>query len=135
MGQIMNPALHKVLYFAADPDSDQDFDNVANLYAVPASAFRGFNIENSYTAKIDMYFEPQRMSGVDTTNDNNAFDKVTLNITTNKHKEVCEDIVRTINSDGPKADGFIVMVDDMLDKRCSTNITSIQAISISEPSS
>ena len=84
MGQIMDAARHKIMYFAADPDSDQDFDNIANLYATPVSAFRGFNMESSSgTTQIYLYFEPQRMQGLDTTNDANAYDRVLLNISTN----------------------------------------------------
>lgn len=127
---------HKVMWFAADPDSDQDFDNVANLYAAPVSAFRGFNIETTDgTTQIYMYFEPQRMSGIDTTNDNNAFDRVLLNISTNKHKEVMTDIVASINGTGPSKDGFIEIADDMTSKYVSTDITNIQSITITEPSS
>ena len=134
MGQILDAAKYKVMYFAADPDSDQDFDNVANLYAAPVSAFRGFNMETSSgTTQVYLYFEPQRMQGLDTTNDANAFDRVLLNIGTNKLKEVMAGIIQAINGDGPKSTGFIVIADDMKSKYASTDITSIQSITITEP--
>ena len=134
MGQILDAAKHKIMFFAADPDSDQDFDNVANLYAAPVSAFRGFNMETSSgTTQVYLYFEPQRMQGLDTTNDANAFDRVLLNIGTNKHKEVMAGIIQAINGDGPKSTGFIVIADDMKSKYASTDITSIQSITITEP--
>ena len=134
MGQIMDAARHKIMYFAADPDSDQDFDNIANLYATPVSAFRGFNMESSSgTTQIYLYFEPQRMQGLDTTNDANAYDRVLLNINTNKHKEVIAGIIQAINGTGPSKDGFIVIADDMNSKYASTDITSISTITQTEP--
>ena len=134
MGQIMNAARHKVMYFAADPDSDGVFNQALNLYAAPVSAFRGFNMESSSgTTQIYLYFEPQRMNGLDTTNDANPYDRVLLNITTNKHKEVMAGIIQAINGDGPKATGFIVVADDMNSKYASSDITSISAITQTEP--
>ena len=66
---------------------------------------------SSGTTQIYLYFEPQRMNGLDTTNDANPYDRVLLNITTNKHKEVMAGIIQAINGDGPKATGFIVVAD------------------------
>ena len=134
MGQIMNPAKHKVMYFAADPDSDGVFNQALNLYAAPVSAFRGFNMESSSgTTQIYLYFEPQRMSGIDTGNDQNPYDRVLLNIATNKHKEVMASIIQAINGDGPKSTGFILIADDMNSKYATSDITSIQSITQTEP--
>ena len=134
MGQIMDAARHKIMYFAADPDSDQDFDNIANLYATPVSAFRGFNMESSSgTTQIYLYFEPQRMQGLDTTNDANAYDRVLLNISTNRHKEVIAGIIQAINGDGPTSTGFCVIADDMNSKYATSDITSVQTITQTEP--
>ena len=130
----MNPARHKVMYFAADPDGDGVFNQGLNLYAAPVSAFRGFNMESSSgTTQIYLYFEPQRMSGIDTGNDQNPYDRVLLNIATNKHKEVMASIIQAINGDGPKSKGFILIADDMNDKYCTSNITSVQTITQTEP--
>ena len=134
MGQILDAAKYKVMYFAADPDGDGVFNEGLNLYAAPVSAFRGFNMESSSgTTQIYLYFEPQRMNGLDTTNDANPYDRVLLNITTNKHKEVMAGIIQAINGDGPKATGFIVVADDMNSKYASSDITSISAITQTEP--
>tara|TARA_R100001163_G_C5014870_1_gene159553 strand:- start:494 stop:901 length:408 start_codon:yes stop_codon:yes gene_type:complete len=134
MGQILDAAKYKVMYFAADPDSDGVFNQALNLYAAPVSAFRGFNMESSSgTTQIYLYFEPQRMSGLDTGNDQNPYDRVLLNIATNKHKEVMASIIQAINGDGPKSTGFILIADDMNSKYATSNITSIQSITQTEP--
>jgi hypothetical protein len=134
MGQILDAAKYKIMYFAADPDSDGVFNQALNLYAAPVSAFRGFNMETSSgTTQIYLYFEPQRMSGLDTTNDANAYDRILLNISTNKHKEVMAAIIQAINADGPTSTGFCVIADDMNSKYATSDITSIQSITQTEP--
>ena len=134
MGQILDAAKYKVMYFAADPDGDGVFNQGLNLYAAPVSAFRGFNMESSSgTTQIYLYFEPQRMNGLDTTNDANPYDRVLLNIKENKHKEVMAGIIQAINGDGPKSTGFVLIADDMNDKYATSDITSVQTITQTEP--
>ena len=125
--------MEKMMYFGNDPDGDGVFNQGINMYCAPVSAFRGFNMESSSgTTQIYLYFEPQRMCGIDTTNDANPYDRILLTINTNKHKEVMQSIVQLINSTGHSS-GFLVVADEMNSKFCSTDITAVTTITQTEP--
>ena len=89
--------MEKYLYF--NSNGTAAFDEANKCYCVPVSSFRGFNDDVGSTDNISMFFAPAE-GNVD---DANVSDKVTLNITANKQKEVIEAILAVM--DAPKVAG------------------------------
>ena len=89
--------MEKYLYF--NSNGTTAFDEANKCYCVPVSSFRGFNDDVGSTDNISMFFAPAE-GNVD---DANVSDKVTLNITANKQKEVIEAILAVM--DAPKVAG------------------------------
>ena len=89
--------MEKYLYF--NSNGTTAFDEANKCYCAPVSSFRGFNDDVGSTDNISMFFAPAE-GNVD---DANVSDKVTLNITANKQKEVIEAILAVM--DAPKVAG------------------------------
>ena len=103
-----------MLYFMEETDGA--FDAAADGVAYPLSSFRGFYATGTQTT-LEMHFTPLLDHGGE-----DASDKVTLTITSDKHKEVIQDLTRKFN-EGPHSDGFIVVADDSNSVFASTYIT------------
>ena len=103
----------KYLYFMEQTDGEFDAANDAVCRRV--SDFAGFGITDTTT--LDLYFDGllENSGGTD-------HDKVALTITTNKHKEVMNTIVRAINNGG--GDDFIVVADDSNSEYVDSMITA-----------
>ena len=92
--------MEKFLYFMEQTDGA--FDGANDAVCRPVSAFAGFGVTNTTT--LDLYFK-----GLLEDSGGTNHDKVTLTITTNKHKEVMEAISDKMVYG---TDPFIVVADD-----------------------
>ena len=111
----------RMLYFMEETDGA--FDAANDCVAIPVERFKGFtNVSgSSATTELTMEFDP--MLGMVEENNDTTFvaDSVELTITSNKHKEVIEDILALIH--GTHSDGFIVIADDSNSVYASSHIT------------
>tara|TARA_R110000823_G_C15558319_1_gene460189 strand:+ start:105 stop:479 length:375 start_codon:yes stop_codon:yes gene_type:complete len=120
MGTFANSKL-VMLYFQT---GDGVNDGANEGYAAPLSSFRGFSFIAD-TDAVEMEFDSMLGTGADIA----AVDKVVLNITAAKQKQVIRDITQAIN--GMKfGDGFITVADDENSVYLSSNITSCGAITV-----
>ena len=114
----------KMLYFMEQTDGA--FDAANDCMAVPLERFKGFrNVSgSSATTELTMEFDPMLGYISDDTAGDNTFtaDSVELTITSNKQKEVMQDILNLIH--GTHSDGFIVIADDSNSVYASTHITA-----------
>tara|TARA_Y100001938_G_scaffold141094_1_gene210340 strand:+ start:646 stop:1041 length:396 start_codon:yes stop_codon:yes gene_type:complete len=112
----------RMLYFMEETDGA--FDAANDCVAIPVERFKGFtNVSgSSATTELTMEFDP--MLGMVEENNDTTFvaDSVELTITSNKHKEVIEDILALIH--GTHSDGFIVIADDSNSVYASSHITA-----------
>ena len=111
----------RMLYFMEETDGA--FDAANDCVAIPVERFKGFTnySGSSATTELTMEFDP--MIGYSGAHDDATFvaDSVELTITSNKHKEVIEDILALIH--GTHSDGFIVIADDSNSVYASDHIT------------
>jgi len=120
MGSLSNDKL-VMLYFQT---GDGVNDGANEGYAAPLARFRGFSFIAD-TDAVEMEFDSMLGTGADIA----AVDKVVLNITAAKQKQVIRDITQAIN--GHKfGDGFITVADDENSVYLSSNITSCGAITV-----
>tara|TARA_R110000765_G_scaffold110801_1_gene202266 strand:- start:27 stop:389 length:363 start_codon:yes stop_codon:yes gene_type:complete len=110
-----------MLYFQT---GDGVNDGANEGFARPLSKFRGFGFIAD-TDAIEMHFESILGVGADIA----AVDKVILNITAEKQKEVITDITNAINNYALKS-GVITIADDENVLYASSNITTCGAITI-----
>ena len=96
--------------------TDGEFDVANDSHCRPVSQFRGFG--DASTTTLELHFDSMLRTGADIA----AVDKVVLTITTNKHKEVMNAIVREINKGG--GDDFIVVADDSNSVYADAQITA-----------
>ena len=82
------PSKEKFLYFTEQP-LGTDFDAANDLACYPASKLVGFTNPTT-TTQLELMFEPMLDSG------GTNHDKVVLNITENKHREVIQAILNEI---------------------------------------
>ena len=123
----------RVLYFMEETDGA--FDAANDCVAIPVERFKGFRNVSATAAVNELTMEFDPMIGYSGAHDDNTFvaDSVELAIADNKHKEVMAGIIQAINADGPTSTGFCVIADDMNSKYASSDITSIQSITQTEP--
>jgi len=102
--------MEKYLYF--NSNGTTAFDEADKCYCVPVSRFRGFNDDVGSTDNISMFFAPVEGPIELGTNLASAdvSDKVTLNITANKQKEVIEAIVAAMDAPVISGHGKAVVV-------------------------
>ena len=114
----------KMLYFMEQTDST--FDAANDCMAVPVERFKGFRQAGTNVAQLTMEFDPMlgyaAGDAAGTHDDTFVADSVLLTITTNKHKEVMDDILSLIH--GTHSDGFIVIADDSNSVYASPFITA-----------
>ena len=112
------------LYFMEETDGA--FDAANDCVAIPVERFKGFrNVSgSSATTELTMEFDPMLGYFSDDTSGDNTFtaDSVELTITSNKQKEVMQDILNLIH--GTHSDGFIVVADDSNSVYASAHITA-----------
>ena len=113
----------KMLYFMEQTDG---LFNAANdCMAVPIERFKGFRATGTATTLL-MEFDPMlgyaAGDAAGSHDDTIVADSVTLTVTTNKHKEVMNDILDLIHD--VHSDGFIVIADDSNSVYASTHITA-----------
>ena len=116
--------MEKYLYFMEATDGQ--FDTAQDAVCYPVSSFQGFSASGTQTTLL-LHF-----SGI-LGQDEDAYDVVTLTITSDKHKEVITSIVQAITgAKAPHSDGMIVVSDDansvFLDSRitgCSIAATAV----------
>ena len=100
----------KMLYFMEQTDGL--FNTANDCMAVPVERFKGFRA-NGTTTQLLMEFDPMLgyAAGDAAGSHDDAFvaDSVLLTVTTNKHKEVMDDILGLIHD--VHSDGFIVIAD------------------------
>jgi len=111
----------KMLYFQT---GDGVNDGADEGYAAPAKNFRGFRFIAD-TDAVEMQFDSMLGTGADVA----AVDKVVLNITAAKQKQVIAGITAAING-GPHFDGMLVIADDENSVYAHANITSCGAITV-----
>ena len=111
----------KMLYFQT---GDGVNDGADEGYAAPAKNFRGFRFIAD-TDAIEMQFDSMLGTGADIA----AVDKVVLNITAAKQKQVIAGITQLINS-GPHSDGMLTIADDENSVYAHADITSCGAITV-----
>jgi len=111
----------KMLYFQT---GDGVNDGADEGYAAPVKNFRGFRFIAD-TDAVEMQFDSILGTGADIA----AVDKVVLNITAAKQKQVITGITQLING-GPHSDGFITIADDENSVYAHANITSCGAITV-----
>ena len=105
-------------YFYFMEQTDGAFNAAQDAVCYPVKNFRGFSASGTTTTLL-MHFSG--MLG----QDEDAFDVVTLTITTNKQKEVMHDITKVMNAPGiGNKDGFIVVADDSNSVYASSKITA-----------
>lgn len=102
----------KYLYFMEETDGA--FNAAQDAVCYPVSGFQGFGASGTETTLL-LHF-----SGL-LHQDEDAYDVVTLTVTSNKQKEVMNEIVKEINKGG--GDDFIVVSDDSNSKFLSADIT------------
>ena len=100
----------KMLYFMEQTDGA--FDAANDCMAVPVERFKGFRA-NGTTTQLLMEFDPMlgyaAGDAAGSHDDTFVADSVLLTVTTNKHKEVMDDILGLIHD--VHSDGFIVIAD------------------------
>ena len=112
----------KFLYFMEETDGA--FNEANDCVAIPVERFKGFTNVSGSSATTELTLEFDPMLGMVEENNDNTFvaDSVELTITSNKHKEVMEDILNLIH--GVHSDGFIVVADDSNSVYASSHITA-----------
>jgi len=111
----------KMLYFQT---GDGVNDGADEGYAAPVKNFRGFRFIAD-TDAIEMQFDSMLGTGADIA----AVDKVVLNITAAKQKQVIAGITQLING-GPHSDGMLTIADDENSVYAHADITSCGAITV-----
>jgi hypothetical protein len=100
----------KMLYFMEQTDGL--FNQANDCMAVPVERFKGFRA-NGTTTQLLMEFDPMlgyaAGDAAGSHDDTFVADSVLLTVTTNKHKEVMDDILGLIHD--VHSDGFIVIAD------------------------
>jgi|7_EtaG_2_1085326.scaffolds.fasta_scaffold62710_2 hypothetical protein len=100
----------KMLYFMEQTDGL--FNTANDCMAVPVERFKGFRA-NGTTTQLLMEFDPMlgyaAGDAAGSHDDTFVADSVLLTVTTNKHKEVMDDILGLIHD--VHSDGFIVIAD------------------------
>tara|TARA_R100000458_G_C8008397_1_gene73554 strand:+ start:89 stop:439 length:351 start_codon:yes stop_codon:yes gene_type:complete len=104
----------KMLYFMEQTNGQ--FDAAQDMVTYPLSSFQGFSASGTQTTLL-LHF-----SGV-LGQDEDAYDVVTLTITSDKHKEVVQALTQAFN-EGPHSDGFIVVADDANSVYADSRITA-----------
>ena len=104
----------KMLYFMEQTDGT--FNAAQDMVTYPLSSFQGFSASGTETTLL-LHF-----SGV-LGQDEDAYDVVTLTITSDKHKEVVQALTQAFN-EGPHSDGFINIADDVNSLYVNSAITS-----------
>ena len=108
--------MEKYLYFMEQTDGA--FDAAQDAVCYPVSSFMGFSASGTQTTLL-LHF-----SGV-LGQDEDAYDVVTLTITSDKQKEVITSIVQAITgAKAPHADGMIVVADDSNSVYLDSRITA-----------
>ena len=98
----------KMLFFRTVANDDAT-DGIDDAVCLPASSLR--SISPTSDTAVTMYFDSvKRNSAIHS--DTVLMDSVVLNVTQGDTLEVCNELVRIINSN-PHSDGFIVIADDM----------------------
>ena len=112
----------RMLYFMEETDGA--FDAANDCVAIPVERFKGFTNKSGSSATTELTMEFDPMIGYSGAHDDATFtaDSVELTITSNKHKEVIEDILALIH--GTHSDGFIVIADDSNSVYASSHITA-----------
>tara|TARA_R110002096_G_C14541267_1_gene718476 strand:+ start:105 stop:983 length:879 start_codon:yes stop_codon:yes gene_type:complete len=98
----------KMLFFRSQADEANN-DGIDDSVCLPASSLR--SISPTTDTVVTMYFDSVKRNA-DIHSDNVLMDSVALTVTQGDAFEVCNDLVRIINS-RPHSDGFIVIADDM----------------------
>jgi len=111
--------MKKYLLFNVQGTSASVGDTAHDVACFPVDAFLGFSNEGTTSTEITMYF--RSLEGEFDT-DSDAFDKVVLTITDNKHVKVMKDIIAAING-GPHSDGVIVISDAETSTFVSDDVT------------
>jgi len=89
--------------------NDDATDGIDDAVCLPASSLR--SISPTSDTAVTMYFDSvKRNSAIHS--DTIVMDSVVLNVTQGDTLEVCNELVRIVNSN-PHSDGFIVIADDM----------------------
>ena len=112
----------EVLIYAAS-HSDGLFDTADTAYCVPWKKFRGFEFAASGdTTDLSLLFDPIRASA--SASADTDPDKLTLLITANKQKEVCEAIIDAVWQAARSGKGFVTIGDPNQDGSASATIAS-----------
>ena len=117
-----------MLYFRSVTDEDNDDNNGTVTSAVfPASRLRGMNPVAD--GSLALYFDSMKnMIGADDQDDEvTVADKVLLTVTTHRHKEVMEALIRKINGmkSNSKAEGFLVVADNVVTNAANATVPSV----------
>ena len=98
----------KMLFFRTVAD-DANTNGIDDAVCLPASSFR--SVSPTSDTVVTMYFDSVKRN-TDIHSDSVLMDSVALTVTQGDTFEVCNELVRIINS-GPHSDGFIVIADDL----------------------
>lgn len=122
----------KYCYFMEQ--SDGLFNAKDDMLCTPLALFRGFHVESGDNTKLTMCFGHNKLTpGIDTDSSmvtgalnagQNDVDEMVFTITSNKQKEVIQDIVALMNS--ISEDGMLVIADLANSEFASLYISSVQ---------
>ena len=104
--------MENYLYFRTVPDQDNDL-NAASSACYPVSSFLGMT--PTADGVLTLYFKPllNAFSGGEAANVDYITDSVALAVSTHKHKEVMENLVKAMNGRVEPTGGLIVVADDV----------------------
>ena len=108
----------KMLFFRTVANDDAT-DGIDDCVCLPAS--RLVSISPTDDTTVTMYFDSVKLNTL-VNHENIAMDSVALTVTQGDTFEVCNELIRIINSN-PHSDGFIVVADDSNSVFASDHIT------------
>ena len=123
--------MENYLYFRTVPDQDNDL-SAATSACYPVSSFLGMTPTTD--AVLTLYFKPLLNSfGADQDDTTgtvlNLTDSVALAVTTHRHKEVMESLVKAMNGRVEPTGGLIVVADDVTTTYLSSSAGEDETVS------
>ena len=104
--------MENYLYFRTEADQDSDA-SAATSACYPVSSFLGMT--PTADGVLTLYFKPllNAFSGGEAANADYINDSVALTVSTHRHKEVMENLIKAMNGRVERTGGFIVVADDV----------------------
>ena len=122
--------MENYLYFRTEADQDSDA-SAATSACYPASS--GLGMTPTADGVLTLYFKPllnaYAAGGNAAADADNLTDSVALAVSTHRHKEVMENLIKAMNGRVEPTGGFIVVADDVTTTYLTSSVSADETVS------